>query len=158
VERPTLRDQRTGKDRRKKPTSPLSFYSLFYGRRKVVRRVQDRHIHKYVDLYSGRAAFAVLAAILLSLTDAYFTLQLVARGAEELNPFMDFFLQRGPFPFLTVKYLITGLSILFLLVHKNHTIFGGRILIRQALIMIPALYALVILYEIYLLYRVGLLF
>jgi hypothetical protein len=157
VKQQTTREPRTGKDRRRKPTSPWSFYSLFYGRRKVVRRVEDRHIHRYVDLYSGRAAFAVMAAILLSLTDGYFTLQLVGRGAEEINPFMDFFLQRGALPFLVVKYLITGLSILFLLVHKNHTVFGGRLLIRNALVAIPLIYALVILYEIYLLQRLNLL-
>jgi hypothetical protein len=157
VEPRTLQDQRKGKDRRKKPTSPLSFYSLFYGRRKVVRRAEDLDYHRYVDLYSGRAAFAVMAAVLLSLTDAYFTLRLVGRGAEELNPFMDFFLQRGPFPFLAAKYIITAFSILFLLIHKNHAVFGGRLLIRDALILIPLIYALVIVYEIFLLHQLGLL-
>ena len=137
-------------NRRSKPTSPLTI-SSFFGKRKTVRRDEDHLNQPYVDLYSLSSVLSVLVTLVLSVTDAIFTLKLVSLGGSELNPFMDFFLQLGPFPFLIVKYLMTGTCLLIFLVHKNRVIFGGHLRVGALLIFSLLLYFALILYELALL-------
>lgn len=144
--KPPVRDRRAHTDRRTRPTSPLSFSSMF-GSRRHVRRADDRQIYLYVDRYSLRSVFVVLGIVLLSLTDAMFTLQLVAKGAQEINPVMDFFLQKGPLPFLIAKYLITGTCLVLFIVHKNHYFLKGKIRVKTLMIMVFIMYVVLIAYE-----------
>lgn len=139
-------DRRVQKDRRDKTTSPLSLSSLF-GSRKGIRRKTDRDLHYYIDRYSLRAVLTVLITLMLSVADAIFTLHLVSMGATEINPVMDFFLQFGPLPFLLVKYFLTGTSLIWILVHKNYYLFGGKLGIKYILVAIPILYSILIIYE-----------
>ena len=142
-------DQRK-QNRRSKPTSPLTTPSLF-GKRKNIRREEDRLTQPYVDLYSFSSVLSVLVTLILSVTDAIFTLKLISLGGSELNPFMDFFLQMGPFPFLIVKYLLTGTCLIIFLVHKNRVIFGGRLRVKFLLVFSLFVYFTLILYELVLL-------
>ncbi len=139
-------DRRTLKDRRKRPTTPFSWKSLT-GSRRYARRADDKLTYRYVDRYSARSVLVVLVALILSVGDAVLTLHLVSLGAEEINPIMDFFLRLGPLPFLLVKYVLTGISLLWFLIHKNFYIFGGRFSVKYILISIPILYVFLILYE-----------
>ena len=151
---PSLPDRRRIKERRAKPTSPLSPSSLF-GSRGHFRREEDRKKYRYVDLYSLRSVLTIFTTIILSLTDAIFTLRLVSLGAKEINPVMDFFLQFGPFPFLISKYLLTGSCLIWFLVHKNFTIWRGRIKVKTILIGVLILYLILIIYELILLFTLG---
>ena len=137
-------------DRRQKPTSPFTIASLF-GRRKVVRREEDKAYHKYVDRYSLRSVSIILFILILSVSDAVFTLKLISRGAEEVNPIMDFFLQLGPVIFLGVKYFLTVGSLLCFLILKNHYFLMGRISVKTLIGSILILYLALIGYEITLL-------
>ena len=141
---------RRKQNRRYKPTSPITVPSLF-GKRKNVRRDEDRLTQPYVDLYSFSSVLSVLVTLILSVTDAIFTLKLISLGGSELNPFMDFFLQLGPFPFLIVKYLLTGTCLIVFLVHKNRVIFGGRLRVKFLLIFSLLVYFILIIYELVLL-------
>lgn len=111
------------------------------------RRRRDRLTYGYADRYDVPLVLTLVTALLLSIADAFFTLQLVARGAREVNPLMNFFLQMGPTPFLLSKYLITGASLLFFLAHKHRPFFAG-VTGRHLLFAVPFVYTLVILWEI----------
>ncbi len=143
-------DRRSKNDRRAKPTSPLTTSSLF-GLRTNSRRVQDKKKHRYVDRYSRRSVSLIIVTILLSIADANFTLKLVSTGAQEINPVMDFFLNFGPIPFLIAKYLLTGTSLIMFLVHKNFTIWGGWLKVKNLLIFVLVMYVILIIYELILL-------
>ena len=143
-------DRRSRKDRRYRPTTPLSTASLS-GYRKAHRRKEDRAQDHYVDRYRPKLFILVLVTILLSITDAVFTLKLVSRGAQEINPIMNFFLKLGPAPFLAVKYFLTGGSLIVFLIHKNFAVFGGKIRVKGILFSVFLMYVLLIFYEIVLL-------
>jgi hypothetical protein len=79
------------------------------------------------SFYGPGVFAAVLCIICLTIVDAYLTLDLVSRGAEELNPIMAYCLERSPLAFFTVKYLVTCASIMMILSIKEIYIFGGKI-------------------------------
>ena len=117
------------------------------GRRADSRRVEDRNKFFKVDRYSGMLLSLVLLIVLLSVSDAGFTLYLISRGASELNPVMAFFLERGPLVFFVAKYVLTCGSLLIVVVYKNAFIFNTRIRVAFLLGLFLALFALVIQWE-----------
>ena len=152
----TTDERRAAPDRRRRPTPWISRYTfLGRGRRFRHRRLSDALRSPSVDRYEASTVVLVLTSILLSVADALFTLQLVELGAREINPLMDFFLGYGPAPFLLVKYFITGVSLLVLLVHKQRPLLGGRLRGRDVLYAVPFIYSLVILWELSLILRLG---
>ncbi len=135
-------------DRRREPTPALSRYSLTgKGRRNGNRRHSDRFRHACVDRYGLHSLLVIATGLLLCIADAFFTLQLVNRGAHELNPVMSYFLRLGPGVFLAVKYAATGISLIVLLLFKNRPFWKGRIYGRHILAAVPFIYALLILWE-----------
>ncbi len=121
TEKTTSNRRRSG-DRRRKPTPPISRYT-FRGRRVHARRAgEDRNY--YVDRYESRYLFIILGVLLLSILDAYLTLNLLRHGGIELNPIMNLLIRHDPVLFLCIKFGITGLGITFLLIHKNFHLFG----------------------------------
>lgn len=146
-------DRRTQqKDRRAKPTPLFSIYTFKGGRRIHIRRKEDRNIHYYVDLYDFPSVLAFISLIIFSVADAFFTMELISKGAKEINPIMEFCLRLGPIPFLLIKYFLTVTSLLTLLVHKNYYLLRGKLRVRTLLFCIPLLYALLIAYELLLIF------
>jgi hypothetical protein len=139
-------ERRGGQDRRSRPTNPFSAASLC-GRRRLARRGSDQAAPYYVDRYDARLLLITLSVMTLSMLDAFFTMRLVACGAVELNPVMHVFLELGATPFFLAKYLPTVAGIVWLLVHKNFTLFRGRIRLETVLSGLACLYLLVVLYE-----------
>lgn len=136
-------------DRRKRPTPILSRYT-FRGRRKNVRRDEDKKQHIYVDSY-GIHLFLILVGILvLGTADAILTLYHVhVNNAEEMNPFMDFFLSRSPKIFFHVKYILTALCLLVLCLHKNLPV------VKYILASVFVIYLLIVINHIYLFFVVA---
>ena len=135
-------------DRRRRSTPTLSLYSLTgKGRRNGNRRHSDRFRHACVDGFGLHSLLVIATGLLLCIADAFFTLQLVNRGAHELNPVMGFFLRLGPGVFLAVKYAATGISLIVLLLFKNRPFWKERIYGRHVLAAVPFIYALLILWE-----------
>ena len=61
-----------------------------------------------ITSHHGPRTFAgVLLIMILCVADSYLTIDLVSRGAEELNPIMAYYLNQSPLLFFIVKYSIT---------------------------------------------------
>ena len=142
-------EKRTHLDRRRSPTRPFSRY-IFKGRRKHARRVLENWNY-YVDRYEARYLALVLSIVVLCVFDAYFTLKIIHFGGKELNPLVIKFLDKFPELSLIMKYLVTVISLVIILVHKNFILFG-RVKAFFFLYMIFFLYLLLVLYEVFFLY------
>lgn len=142
-------ERRAQRDRRFRATPPVSRF-LFRGQRRQVRRATDRQQGYHFDRYSQRFFFLILLVVGLSIIDAGFTLYLVRHGAAELNPVMDYFLGRGPGIFLGMKYLLTTLSALLLLVNSHATLFRTRFRAKILFNIIILIFSAVVVWEIYL--------
>ncbi|MDH3886788.1 MAG: DUF5658 family protein [Desulfobacterales bacterium] len=120
--------KRSGLDRRKGKIPRLK-YLLFGGQRKMIRRSEDKQKMIILDNYSPRLLAFVLVILTLSLADGFFTLHLTDHGAIEANPVMAYFLDLSPWAFMSVKYLLTTLSVICFLILNNLYIkpFGIRV-------------------------------
>ncbi|MDH3225404.1 MAG: DUF5658 family protein, partial [Gemmatimonadota bacterium] len=126
------------------------------GRRRTVRRdsddgfVQPDHIHP-------RIAAAVIAVVVLSAMDAYFTLHLIRAGVvSEANPIMRFFIDTDPQMFINVKTAFTAGALMFLAVCSSLRVFS-RLKVESILYGVLGLYVALIGYHLTLLARTNLL-
>ena len=121
-------------DRRKQPTPFLSRKTIFGGRRRTIRREEDKRRHIFVDSYGLRLFITLLLLLLLSLSDAYLTLTLVkAYHATELNPLMAWFLEHGSLTFLFEKLLFTSVAVFIFCVFNHFAV--ARISLALAIIV-----------------------
>ena len=111
-------NKRSGIDRRKVKIPRLK-YLLFGGQRKMIRRSEDKQQMIILDNYSPRLLIFVLVILTLSLADGFFTLHLTDHGAIEANPVMAYFLDLSLWAFMSVKYLLTTLSVICFLILNN---------------------------------------
>jgi hypothetical protein len=141
-EEPEARSSRAGRDRRHRPTPMISRYWLT-GRRRGGRRDGERQ-GIYVDRYTGLECVLVLWIVVAAGADLALTLLHLARGGEEANPVMAWFLEVGGLPaFTAAKVTMTAGAGLFLLWHIR---FRGT---QLALWGISALYAGVMVYHLF---------
>jgi hypothetical protein len=111
-------------DRRQNRTS---FFGVFRtnGRRKAVRRsVETSVTGHYLDHYEARLLIPSLIILVLCMIDAHITLNLLARGATELNVVMKLAIEKGVLIFLVTKYVMTASSVVFLVIHHQFRIFN----------------------------------
>jgi hypothetical protein len=112
---------RSGKDRRRHRLPRLKFL-LNGGRRRRLRRREDRYRIALFDQYSPRLFAVILTVLALSLIDAVLTLFLLEHGAYEMNPVMARLLAEGPLAFIVGKYLLTCLALgIFLIVYPGRS-------------------------------------
>jgi hypothetical protein len=110
-------ERRAGEDRRRRPTPPVSRYTLRGRRRRGRRGGEDR---VYVDWPGGWVITAFVVVFALSLLDAYLTLRMVAAGGgEEANPLMRLALSYGEGSFVILKAGLTLTGLALLALHKN---------------------------------------
>lgn len=107
-----------GSDRRDQPTPRFSKYSFLGGRRRKVRRNEERE-GTFVDRYSLRLWIMAVWVCLMNVGDSYFTLVHLQAGGVELNPIADWLLEQGRAPFVLYKSALITLAVLVLCVHKN---------------------------------------
>jgi hypothetical protein len=143
-------EKRFGEDRRATQTSPFSLAS-FSGTRRTIRREEDRNVHYYVDLYGLDEVLIFILILILTVADAFLTLVLVGGGAAELNHVMDYYLRLGPIPFVLVKYLLTAVGLVWLLLSKNYPLFRGKLSVRTIIVGLAVMYSALITYEVLLL-------
>lgn len=121
--------------------------SLIHRRRVTPRRTVDGEGAHYVDRHEPRLFFVAVGALLLCVADAFFTLTLLEfYGSYELNPVMDYFIQKDFHQFFYVKFGLTAFGIMFLVMHKNFRIMN-RISGYQILYSSLILYAILVAYE-----------
>ena len=134
----------SGTDRRRYSLETLR-RSVVAPRRTSARRRADRR-YPLLDAYDGTMLALAVALVGLSVVDATFTLQLLASGGREVNPFMAWLLGYGVAPFAAVKMLLTGVPAVLLVATGNLVVFG-RFRARSALAALVGLYGGLIVYE-----------
>ena len=142
-------ERRSGLDRRKGKLPLFSRYWLT-GRRAEPRRAADRRKLYLEDRYSSRTVTVTLLIVVLSVLDAIFTLNLVDRGAVELNPVMAYYLQKGPMVFFAVKYLLTCSAVMLVFFHKNAYVFNSNWQVKMLFPLLTVPFVLVVQWELYL--------
>ena len=121
-------------------------------RRRSHRR--DQEGHSPIDWHEPHLLFLSIMILLLSVTDAFLTLTLLARGATEANPFLALVLERYPEVFALVKMALTGAGIIVLVALARARIFR---VIRISMIIHWCMlgYLVLILYEAWLIGAAG---
>ena len=110
-----------GPDRRKRATRRFSIYSLWGGKRRAIRRVEEQR-GAFVDVYSTRLWLVVMWIVLMNVADSFFTIVHLQSGGTEVNPIADVLLRAGLTRFVIFKSALVGLALLVLCVHKNFKI------------------------------------
>jgi hypothetical protein len=129
-------------DRRKQSAPFLSRHTIFGGRRRTIRRKEDRNKHVFVDHYGLRLFITLLLLLILSMLDAYLTLTLVrANNAIELNPIMALYLEHGNMTFFLAKFLFTSAAVFIFCVFNHFS------LTRISLALAIIIYLGVVFYE-----------
>ena len=123
-------------------------YGNFNPRRRFSQRVADEH-HFLFDWYDPHILYLALGVLLLSCTDALFTLNLLNAGATEANAVMALVLEQGVDRFVAVKIGITAISVIILVTAARRKFFRS-FKVEHLLRVFCAGYILVIGYEIYL--------
>jgi len=117
----TNRESQSSTDRRQ--TTSSSCYYWFFGRRKTIRREQDKH-NQLVDIPSTSHALMAISIMILSVTDAFLTLNILATGGIEVNPLLDVVVQKDIQLFTYTKLALTGLCIIFLTRYIHFRLFN----------------------------------
>ena len=144
-------ERRSGQDRRKKHIPFLKFLFVSGNREKHRRTADSRRISVF-DYYRPTLTITILIVLSLSLLDAALTLMLLEKGAVELNPVMQYYITLGPGIFVMVKYSLTSLALLIMLV--LNAIISARYRIGSLLLPFCGLaFGSVVIWEIYLLVR-----
>ena len=115
-------------------------------RRRNGRRRGDRD--GVVDWHEPDLLFLALTILLLSITDAFFTVTLLANGATEINPVVAYVFQHFPAYFPIFKMTLTGVGVVVLVATARARVF--RIVrVKTILYFILAGYVAVIAYEVW---------
>jgi hypothetical protein len=122
-------------------------YGNFRPRRRSSRRSADEH-HFFFDWHEPRILYLALGVLLLSCTDALFTLNLLNAGATEANAVMASMLDQSVEQFLAVKIGLTSFSLVILVATARRKFFRS-FNVEHLLHVFCAGYILLICYEIY---------
>jgi hypothetical protein len=139
-------DRRKIPDRRSRPTRPFSKYFLI-GRRSQARREEEKR-NFFVDSYGSHYFILIVLILLLCVLDAYFTLRIIRFGGSELNPLMISALNTKPTLVMVIKYLLTAVGIIIILIFKNFYFFG-KIRIAYFIYVVFFIYIILVAYEAY---------
>jgi hypothetical protein len=100
------------------------WHSSFARRRRGPRRGTDRH-PVMTDWYEAHWLAVAVTILILSCVDALLTLELVSRGAEEINPLMAPLVQGSGHGFAFWKLGLTSLGVVVLTMLARLRILGG---------------------------------
>ena len=144
---------RSGKDRRNRSGFNIRSF-LFGGKRKTIRREEDKQRIFYLDHYSSWLFIIIVSILILCVVDAFLTLFLLNHGAYETNPVMAFFLKFGPLTFFISKYLLTTIPVICLLMFRNTVVRVIKLSARSVLYVIVVIHLAVVGWELHLLSNV----
>lgn len=144
-------DRRSGYDRRQGLPSLKNIWTQ--RRRRQLRRKDDRKRIVLFDHYSRSVVIIVVAILFLSVLDAFLTLFLIDHGAIELNPVMAYFLDINASVFLIVKYTLTAMSVVIILLLNYAVVRHLNFQARSLLNYFAGLFMLVVTWEIFLVAR-----
>jgi hypothetical protein len=121
------------------------FFGFLRSRRRVTRRDSEAE-SIYTDWHHPWLFFLAVGTMLLSSFDAFMTLQLLQRGAIEINPLMAFVIGQSAFVFASTKVALTGFGIL-VLVFLSRARFMNRVRAGLMLTVFFSFYACLVCYE-----------
>lgn len=141
------KERRIAGDRRDYTIKTL-LHCLKNPQRSTDRRKSNNSQGRYalLDVFDGSAMFLAVALTTLSLCDAFFTLNILARGGQEVNPFMNYMLGYGTFAFVASKMFFTAVAVVVMTGASNLLLFK-RIRVRSVLAILTGLYCGLIVYE-----------
>jgi len=148
-----FKERRSGTDRRKSVRLKLrSWYRG--GTREIIRRRAERNTIFLADRYSQSVFAAILLTLFFSVLDALLTLYLIGHDATELNPIMAYYINVGPYAFFFVKYLLTSVAVVILLLCQHAYLRTMRIYARSLFYVIVAAFMSVVVWELFLIFHV----
>jgi hypothetical protein len=132
----------------------MPFFCPFHLGIKAGRRIGERRAESgkpgYVDYYEGHLMGWAVTILVLSALDAFLTLNILARGGEELNWFMAILVEDSVEKFVGFKLALTAMATILLVVHHN-VLLMGTMRVRHINYLIMFFYGALIGYELYLL-------
>ncbi len=145
LERLEVLNENRDSDERREFSWRTVFFGFVRSRRRDTRR-DDEDAPLYTDWHHPWLFFLATGTMLLSCMDAFFTLQLLGRGAIEINPVMAALIGQGTLAFAATKMLLTGLGILILVFLSQTRMFN---LMRTGLVLTVffTFYACLVCYE-----------
>lgn len=146
-------DRRSGTDRRKQ--TGINLRSIMgNGKRRLVRRLEDRNKVFLVDHYSPKLFAAIIAIIFLSVIDALLTLYLMNHGAYEVNPVMAYYINVGPYTFFTLKFALTIIGTITLLIFRDIIPQLFKVHTYSLLYFVVSAFIMTVAWELYLVFNV----
>jgi len=145
---------RNGKDRRKRKIPPPK-YLLFGGQRKRIRRKEDENKLIILDTHGPWVFVLSVIILVLSIIDGLLTLNLVSRGAQEVNPLMSFLIQINPYVYFFIKCFLTIVTVIILILLRNYRSKIFRIRVSTLLPLIAVFFILVIFYQLHLKFQIA---
>jgi len=120
----------------------------------MIRRRADRNTIYIADRYSQSVFGAIILILFFSVLDALLTLYLIGHDATELNPIMAYYLNVGPYVFILVKYLLTSVAVVILLLCQHVFLRIMRIHAHSLFYLIIAAFMIVVVWELFLIFQV----
>ena len=138
---------------RRRQTLKSVIYGGIYPRRRYNRRAGDDQVY-IVDWHDKGLFMVAMGVIIMSCLDAFFTLNLLSMGAQEVNYFMKVLIEKDVNQFLSVKLLCTSVGVVFLVAYARFRL-AGFLPVRRVLEALCAIYACLIIWELYLLVGIA---
>ncbi len=111
-------ERRVLRDRRRHPTPALSRFTL-WGRRRTLRREEDRKRGGYVDRYEPDLLFLLTLIVGLNVLDALLTTMILDNGGHELNPIVRSVIEIYRDGFWIWKFGVVTVPLILLCLHSN---------------------------------------
>ena len=141
----TLADKCRSDSERRSFSWRTVFFGFLRSRRRSSRRA-DEIESVFTDWYHPWLFFLATGTMILSVSDAFFTLQLLERGAIEMNPIMDAIIGTSTLMFAVTKLSLTAFGIL-VLVFLSRARFMNRLRTGVILTVFFSFYACLVCYE-----------
>ena len=141
-------------DRRRKPTGPVDSLRS-PGRRRRCQRTEERLRPHFVDQFGTGTLITILLIIALCVCDAVLTVNLIGRGATEMNPVMSYTMQMGLVPFLIIKYVLTVVGLPLAVIFQSHYLLRTPLRVGHSLVCVTVFYVVLVAYELYLMGQTG---
>ena len=145
----------TAEDRNVADRRELGWRTVLFGFLRSRRREHRRSAEGepvFIDWHHPWLFFLAVGTMLLSCLDAFFTLQLLDRGAVEVNPVMAMAINHGTLVFTASKLLMTGVGILMLVFLSRSRLFD-RVRTGLFLTVFFSVYACLVCYQFVLLLK-----
>jgi Domain of unknown function (DUF5658) len=139
-----MEEKRTLRDRRQKPTSPISRHT-FLGKRETIRRKTDQEQGGYVDRYSSALLILLVLVVGLNILDSLFTMMILDSRGYEVNPVVGAVIELHGEKFWIWKFGIVSFCLVLLCLHSKFK------WTRGVIILLSSVYLAVVIYQLFLL-------